>query len=623
MGILLSKVRIKNYRSIESLTLDLGTNTLLIGQNNSGKTNFLKALNLAVSGTSEISEEDIFVARDERLERKKEAYIDIQFQPTDENGVICLSFSKFWTEIFTDTWIRTIGDYNFVGIRMEIKFDPIKYSYGLIRHCILEWKDSFEDTLIESKSSVFNEDMRIYLQCFYMDANRDIVQDLRNRNSYFGRLTSSKDLSKEAIDEIEACLNDANTKIIENIPSLRQTQISISSIGQTIGSFSSKVEIEPLARKISDLNKGMDIVMQDGDAAPFPVSQHGYGTRSWISFLSMSAFVEMKNKIIKEDGGDDAEQFFLLTMEEPEAHLHPQAQRRLFEQISHFKGQKVVSTHSPNIVAQSALTDIIYFSKRGGKTVVRSFKERKSNDDDEKIFREVINTRADLLFASAVILCEGITEEIALSIFFNEYFGCAPYIYGVSIISAGGQKYHPYLSLIETVGLTWFIFSDGESETDKTVKGAVESVFGKDTSELLNNVVKLENDHEYETYLISEGYGDDIIKAICDYEDDEKFLDKYIDLKDKQNRSNKIAKKLNKETKRDYKTDIENGRVDALIDLCLENKTRYAKAVAKKIVASTDKEKRIPKKVAALFLLLQKVVAKNKQISISNFDTDD
>lgn len=126
MGIILSKVRIRNYRSIESLSLELGFSNLLIGQNNTGKTNFLKALNLAVSGTGDISEDDIFVAHGERLERTKIAVIDIVLQPVDERGKISNEFSEFWTSVFTDSWITTGADGNFVGIRTEIKFDLIK-----------------------------------------------------------------------------------------------------------------------------------------------------------------------------------------------------------------------------------------------------------------------------------------------------------------------------------------------------------------------------------------------------------------------------------------------------------------------------------------------------------------
>ena len=599
MGILLTKVRINNYRSIESLSLELGLLNLLIGQNNTGKTNFLKALNLAISGTTDISGDDIFVAHDERLERTKMAIIDILFQPISGDGKTCAEFSEFWTSVFTDSWITTNVDGNFVGIRTEIKFDPIKDSYSMNRRCIRQWGVSIESATIETKKTSFTEDMRAYLQSFYMDANRDIVQDLRSRKSYFGRVTSSYDLTKETIDEIEAQLNAANTIIIDSIPSLQQMKERIAAIGQTIGAASSNIEIEPLARKITDLNKGMDIVMQDGKSASFPIAQHGYGTRSWISFLTLSAFIENQNLKLKED--NEAEQFIMLTMEEPEAHLHPQAQRQLFEQISHFEGQKVVSTHSPSIIAQASLTDAIYFSKRDGKTSAIRYKAAGVQDGEELISREVINTRADLLFASAIILCEGITEELALPIYFKEFFGCAPHTLGVSIINTGGQKYLPYLSLIKDFSLRWFIFSDGEDEAVKAVQAAVHTVFNADYS-TLSNVVILDNGNEYETYLISEGYGGDISEAISAYEDDTDYLDTYIRQKQGQNRKRKIAKKLNKSIVRDYA--IQNGRDDALVDLCLENKTEYALPVAKKIVARADAATRIPKKIAALFSAL-------------------
>ncbi len=48
MGILIEKVRIKNFRSLKEVEVSLTPLTLLVGSNNSGKTSFLKVLNLAL-----------------------------------------------------------------------------------------------------------------------------------------------------------------------------------------------------------------------------------------------------------------------------------------------------------------------------------------------------------------------------------------------------------------------------------------------------------------------------------------------------------------------------------------------------------------------------------------------
>lgn len=55
MGILVSKVRIENFRSIEILELSLSTTNVLIGANNCGKSNFLKAINIALGQNKNIS----------------------------------------------------------------------------------------------------------------------------------------------------------------------------------------------------------------------------------------------------------------------------------------------------------------------------------------------------------------------------------------------------------------------------------------------------------------------------------------------------------------------------------------------------------------------------------------
>jgi len=586
VGILLSKLRIKNFRSIESLSIDLGLSNLLIGQNNTGKSNFLRAINIAVGGVTDVSDSDIFVASGERLERTKTAVIDTMFQPTDEQGSIANEFSDFWISVFTTDWIGTDGGSAFVGIRTEIKYDITKDSYIINRRFIQQWGESTDAAQIPNKKSVYNEQMRSLLVSFYMDANRDIVQDLRNKKSYFGRVTSNYNMPENKIKEIEKQLSNVNAMIIESIPTLQQTKERISAIWETIGATSSNVEIAPLARKISDLNKGMDIVMQENGAASFPIMQQGSGTRSWISFLTLSAFVDNQNAKLKADD-NEAEQYVMLTMEEPEAHLHPQAQRQLFSQISKFTGQKIVSTHSPSIVAQSVLADTIYFKKRGGKTTAIRYQ---ASGDDDKIGREVINTRADIIFATAVILCEGITEEVALPIFFQGYFKHAPYSLGVSIIGIGGQNYKTYLSLIKNFDTPWFIFSDGENKTISAVKTAVNEVFNMDYKNL-SNIVIIENDDDYEKHLIREGYKEAIIAAICGHEEDAEFFESYIKQMNGQKGKGGVP--------RNYEGDA--GREQALEDLCNRHKAEYALPVARQIVSSDDKNKRIPAKIKSLF----------------------
>ena len=596
MGITISNIRIKNFRSIESIDVELGLTNLLIGQNNTGKSNFLRAINIALGAMTDVSEVDIFITHNERLEKTKGAIIDIMFRPVGTDGEFTSHFSDFWTGVFTERWITTSPDEAFVGVRTEIKFDITRGDYVVSRKSINQWNDSTDEAQV-SRAQIFNEDMRQYLSSFYMDANRDIVQDLRNRKSFFGRVTSGHDMVDEKVKEIEEQLSNVNKMIVESIPSLQQTKDRIGTVGQTIGSVSSNVEIEPLARKISDLNRGMEIVMEDGGGASFPISQSGSGTRSWISFLTFSAFVEDQAKKMKEED-EEIEQYVMLTMEEPEAHLHPQAQRQLFTQMHKFLGQKIITTHSPSIATQSALADYIYISKKNGRTNAVHYK---ANDNcvvsDGKITREVLNTRAELLFSSVIILCEGITEELALPVYFNEYFGCSTYSHGVSITGIGGQNYKTYLSLVKDFEIPWFIFSDGEANAIKTIRAAVRDVFSQDYA-CLSNVVIIDNENNYEEHLIADGYCETIIEAICEHEANSNFFNSYVSENDGKLGKGGVVRNYSGET----------GKIEALMDLCRSRKAEYALPVARKIVLNDNIEKRIPRLISELFDEVAKIL---------------
>ena len=616
MGISISKVRIENFRSIENLELSLSMTNVLIGANNCGKSNFLKAINIALGQNKTVSTDDIYVGKDEVLDNSKCAIIDIMLRPVDDFNNILSAFSDFWIGVFTETWITTgdpIGDY--VGIRTILQYDTLKNDYTIVRKQITDWGETISSATV-SRRKAFTGDMNTYISAFYMDAQRDVVEDIRDRRSYFGRATSKVDLSREKVLEIERQLNDVNSQIVESIPALNQTADRIAAISSTVGAANGTIEIEPLARKMADLHKGMDIVFKDGEAARLSVSQHGMGTRSWISFLTLGAYVDWeKQRLIEDD--PESESYIMLTMEEPEAHLHPQAQQKLYCQLCKFSGQKIISTHSPSIVAQAELRDLIHFEKIDGKTYAHAFNVSDyTQEEQNRIKREVISSHGELLFAKAIVLCEGITEEQALPIYFRERYGIEPVFCGISIIGIGGQNYKTFLSLIKDFNINWYIFSDGETSTIRTVKKAVQDVFGID-SDQCDNVVILDNQEDYEKHLINSGYETEIVEAICSIEGDADFVSEYARTNDhtvagreKTNfpKCTTCQQFIYQDIIRDYSgTD---GWHKAIYDCCTAKhaKAKYAISVAEKIVSISEENRRIPPKIKSLLDAMSRIM---------------
>lgn len=606
MDIMIDEVRIRNFRSLEQLDVKLGMVNVLIGQNNCGKSNFLTAVDIALNGFRNISADDIYIAKGEHLSEKKTAIIDIKFVPVNENGETLISFNDYWTGVFTEQWITNdsiSGDY--VGIRSVIKFDKKRNGYIIIRKPIKKW-DTTIDLSIVGREQRFNRDMYDFINSFYMDASRDVSSDIKDKKSYFGKTISHVEMSEEKIKDLETQLDFINTEIISSIPSLEQTNKKISGIVSTLNRREgSKIEISPLSRKISDLHKGMDIFFKDGNSAELSVSLNGMGTRSWLSFLTLGAYINFfHQESIKQESDD----YVMLTLEEPEAHLHPQAQKQLYRKLMDFRGQKIFSTHSTSILTQTDLSNIIHFIKKEGKTIASRFNSEKYNDNDKaKIRREVLRTRGELIFSRAIILVEGITEEQAFPIYFKEYFDSDMENSGINIIGVNGQNYKSYLNFIKDFNIDWYIFSDGEPKTINNLDNTLQSITNK-TSKDLDNVIVLEHGDDYEQFLLEDDYLCDIKKA-------------FDSIGGKKNGMKQQLAGLKKDDSYQKKRKKNKEFVDRVGEDCFDvyycmtqgqAKAKYAMPIAEEIVKNKDVKKRIPSKIADLFHIIRSDMKEEK-----------
>ena len=71
-------------------------------------------------------------------------------------------------------------------------------------------------------------------------------------------------------------------------------------------------------------------------------------------------------------------------------------------------------------------------------------------------------TRGDLLFSTALLLFEGETEEAALPVFAERYWGNSIHQLGLSFVPVSGNDYFPFIWLARSLEIPWFILSDAE-----------------------------------------------------------------------------------------------------------------------------------------------------------------
>lgn len=591
MSILIKTVRIAGFRGLKNIEVELEKITVLTGMNNSGKTSFLKALQLALGNRLFLSQDDFYIQGNEVSVR---IIIDLLLIPVGQDGNQTTEFSEDWETLFTTNRIRTDDSgSSFVPLRTVITFDSIKNSYKTQQAILQTWPD-FES---EDKTSWFESENGKELSFrfdeipfFYMDAQRDILEDIKVKSSYLGKMLSKIEYSEEAIEEIEAQIKSINETAVNSSTILSTIKTTLKELDTAMDSHSEGIEITPFTKKLRDLSKGLSIYYTDQKDS-FSMEYHGMGTRSWSSLLTLKSFITLLNSNAEKD---DSPFFPILAIEEPEAHLHPNAQKKLYGQINGIAGQKIISTHSPYIAAAADLKQIRNFYKddtvRCGKFDAELLNHK---ENIRKINRQVINTRGEIFFSKLLVFFEGETEEQALPIFAQNYFGKSPVEMGIDFVGVGGYgNYLPFLRFSEQLNIPWIIFSDNDKEG--TVKTSVKNQFSSSISKYNEKdcLLFLEDSDDFEKQLVRDGFNNEIKKAI-------------ISLKTYKNEHHEKVQKPKNEI------EINSYDDDKLYEVITSDKTQFGPLIAEEIINSG---KALPPKIIDLFEII-KTILTSKEVS--------
>ena len=600
MNIQIDTVRISGFRGICNIEVTLPRVTVLLGQNNAGKTSIIKALQLALGDYSRyLADEDFHIGEDEK--RQETITVDLRFIAVDSDAR-ARDFSDNWQQTFGDKIQSEPDGKQFVAIRTTAKPDRVKGGYIVERFHLDEWPElsGWQDVRVGSKNRLGK---RLESVPFIsIDAQRDIHNELKEKSSFVGRVLSSVEYDEKDVAELERLVAEVNKEAIEKSEPLKRLKTHLDNMNQSFEG-SGQTELTPFPKKIRDLSKRFSVNFGETDKSSFSMEYHGMGTRSWASMLTVKAFTELLAKNHEEE----AEPFFpVMAAEEPEAHLHPNAQRTLYRQLVDVPGQVIISTHSPYIAGLAELHEIRSLSKRKNSVQIYQLRDEFEGDDLRRLKREVVHSRGELLFSKAIVLSEGETEEQALPELFGAYAGRHPFSLGINFVGVNGSgaKYRPFLILAKDLNIPVFIFSDGEPKTIKDLKKNYEKVFGVTDIEKANNITILDGT-DFEGYLLSQGLRDLIEKTINEVEGED-TIDKWIEKKDgmllKRIKTDKPScqtcnQHIFEDVLRDYKDDA--GRIRAILEILDSSKPLYAKAITDNLIKlSADK---FPEKIIELF----------------------
>lgn len=479
----ITKIYIKNFRSIEEATILPQSMMCLVGENNAGKSNILKAIDflLGEGWPVDINREDIF-ENNEDLEVK----IQIDIELTEEEKVDIQQYRSDWS------------DGNIIGIifhkRSKGQRQGDKRSENIIFRLVTD--SSQQKKQLEYPST----EIKQILSITYIGANRDIERHL----GYSSKWTFMSKLADKFEKELEKMQREAEQQGKEGLKTkIQKTFAEVQEQFKEVDKFNDfdnslqqffaahlpntstekRFDISVSFRAYNPINyfKSLSLIPRD-HGKEIDLSQLGDGLKTILLLSYFKAYAEaFKNSSI-------------LMIEEPEIYLHPHLRRHIFDMFQELSDKNRVqvffTTHSPDFVDVPRFENIAIVIKNDKKTKVRQAVCKDVNSSNENDLLKHIKVLSDsfgnssspteesikerlrlfyrldqneAFFAKKIVLVEGQTEFFSLPLYARAQ-GFSFNKEGITIVNCGAKNNIPFFYCLfkKCFELPTYVIVDGD-----------------------------------------------------------------------------------------------------------------------------------------------------------------
>ncbi len=479
----LYKIEIDKFRSIDHIEIDIDSLAILIGENNAGKSNILRALELFYQDSVRGINEEFFYFKshnetisiiltfdrltdrdksqkylkhwiyDQAIRGKKVIKYNNQIQKYEmvfygwqakprETHFDLSRLDEYKTDI-----TRIVRDNNLPSYFKTDRGTVTQASYkeGVVKH-IEEGKVEFGDPDWIKNPAGLKEVFADLLPKFYLvpavkDAQDEskptqqtvlgkLVNDLTNRivlkNPKFEEV-------KNQLDGLKKYLNKSETgDDSDRLQEIKDFEETISGI-ICENMPGTKVGIEIITPELVDLFKDVKITLDDD--LPTSIDSKGHGLQRALILAYIRAYAKTISTVIVEEEQQEAlVKNFVLAIEEPELYLHPNGQRKMMNVLKNIAttDQVLACTHSNFFVDMYEYKNIVIACRDGnGPTNTFQFigdifasENSQAKNRLKKVFRylSLFNlSRSEMFFSKKVVLTEGDTERFIVPFWSSKY----------------------------------------------------------------------------------------------------------------------------------------------------------------------------------------------------------
>ena len=495
-SLFISRVVIKNFRNFKNVDVCLGHKQIIIGENNVGKTNFLRALQLVLDPT--LSDEDRMLQESDfndyiknPMENKEEILIEIYIDNYDQNKTILA--------VFQDATVMTEDGKEV--LKFTYRFFPYINEGGVAEYQYNIYKGNDE-------TKKFGSYERKYLNIKVVKALRDVEGEMKNsRTSPIQKMLKNYAIDKQDLEHIAEEYRKNGEKIL-NLDELVDLTNNINKrFGMVLGNNDFDVslramEINPAKvlsslkllmaqRNTTEISLGLNNILyismilqllQD-KTIPSLIKAEKYMELSSIpgGDILKATYEESKNGnyFLNDDISESQQEKLytfmsknmpiskgvtILAIEEPEAHLHPVNQRLIYRDVIQNSSNSVLlTTHSTHITAIAPIDSIVHLHDDGerGTEIHATAAMPISDGEFLDVERYLDVKRGEIYLGKAVLLVEGIAEEYLIPKFAN-LLGKPLDEKGIIVCNINCTSFTPYVKLLRSLDIPYAVITDGD-----------------------------------------------------------------------------------------------------------------------------------------------------------------